>query len=170
LHRVLDMGGRDTKIDIQLGACSLRPMDCALAEELAPALVAIDPWATLKFPASRFITFFTNEDPALRRLAVFVDNTLAGVVCIRQPWLAGPYLNLLAVLPVFQGLHLGREILGWFEAQATANDRWLWIVCSTFNIRAYDFYRAHGYESAATLTQLISDSSDEFLMRKRVVV
>lgn len=155
-------------MNIQLCNCTLRPIDQALAEKLAPALTAIDPWATLKFQTSRFVTFLTNEDPALRRYAAFVDDKLAGIICIRQPWLLGPYLNLLAVLPEFQGMRLGHEMLCWFETHVTSVERWFWIVCSTFNTRAYDFYKAHGYEAAATLTQLISDSSDDFLMRKRI--
>jgi diamine N-acetyltransferase len=156
-------------LKVQLGAFELRPIDHALAEKLGPALAAIDPWTTLNFPASRFIAFFTREDPALRRFVAFVNDETVGVVCVRHPWLGGPYLQLLAVLPAFQGMQLGRKMLGWFEAQTTVEDKWLWLCCSTFNTRAFDFYRAHGYEKVATLTGVIVDNSDDFLMRKRVI-
>ena len=157
----------DRQTDAPTPAFELRPIDGALGEFLGPALAAIEPWSVIAWPASRLTAFLTADDPALRRFAVMVGQTPAGVIAVRRPWLFGSYLQLLAVLPPHQGMGLGAKLLEWFETQAAPTDRWLWLCCSTFNTRAAGFYQAHGYETAATLSDLLMDGMNEFLMRKR---
>jgi diamine N-acetyltransferase len=144
-------------------------VDQALGETLGAAIAAIEPWSVINFPARHLVAFLTGEDPALRRMAAIIDGHPAGVAGVRMRWLRGPYLQLLAVLPEYQGQGLGAELLRWFEAQATEGDRWFWLCCSTFNTRAFSFYEAHGYQKVAVLPELLVDGSDEFLMRKRRV-
>jgi ribosomal protein S18 acetylase RimI-like enzyme len=153
--------------DTRPPAFELRAIDGALADYLGPALAAIEPWSVIAYPANRMTAFLAAEDPALRRFAVMVGETPAGAVAIRRPWLCGSYLQLLAVLPSYQGLGLGSRLIRWFEEQAVPPDRWLWLCCSAFNTRAAAFYQMHGYETAATLPDLLIDGMNEFLMRKR---
>lgn len=147
----------------------LCPVNRAMGEALGPAIAAMPPWSTVDYPAANLTAFLINEAPALRRFAAMIGNKPAGVVCVRSPWLRGPYLQLLAVLPPYQTLGIGAALLQWFEEQATSGDRWHWLCCSTFNARALAFYEAHGYETITTLTGLLQDGVDEFLMRKRNV-
>ena len=80
-----------------------------------------------------------------------------------------PYLQLLAVLPEFQGRNLGLRLLQWMEFEARgAEARQLWLCVSTFNTRAQAFYQRFGFEAVAVLDKLASDASDELLMRKRL--
>ncbi len=151
----------------QTPAFELHAIDGALAEYLGYALVAIEPWSVIAYPASRMTAFLAADAPGLKRFAVMVEETPAGVVAVRRPWLYGPYLQLLAVLPPYQGGGLGGRLLGWFEEQAAPPDRWLWLCCSTFNTRAAGFYQAHGYETAATFSDLLMDGMNEYLMCKR---
>ncbi len=157
----------NSRTDAQTPAFELRDIDGSLAEHLGYALTAIEPWSAIAYPASRMTAFLTADDPGVRRFAVMVGETPAGAVAVRRPWLYGSYLQLLAVLPPFQGQGLGGKLLGWFEEQAAPPDRWLWLCCSTFNTRAALFYRSYGYETAATLSDLLMDGMNEFLMRKR---
>jgi GNAT superfamily N-acetyltransferase len=88
-------------------------------------------------------------------------------VSVRSPWLKGPYLELLALLPKAQGQGIGANILAWFEQEALkAGARNLWVCASLFNTRALRFYERHGFEQAATLPGLVADGYDEILLRK----
>jgi diamine N-acetyltransferase len=88
-------------------------------------------------------------------------------VSIRSPWLKGPYLELLAILPEFQGNRLGAGILAWFEREALRLEaRNLWVRAASFNARALRFYEGHGFRPAATLSGLVAEGYDEILLRK----
>ena len=84
-----------------------------------------------------------------------------------HPWLKGPYPELLAMLPPFQGRGVGSEILAWFEQVAlTHAARNLWVCASSFNARAIEFYKRQGFRVAATLPGLVVEGCDEILLRK----
>ena len=147
---------------------SLRPITDELAAFLGPAIACIEPWSQIHYPASRLTAFFTAEDPALSRHAVFVSDEPAGVIAVRNPWLNGPYLQLLALLPPFQGQSFGAGLLAWFEGTASPHNRWVWLCHSSFNTRAGAFYARHGFEAVTELRDLLIDGTDEILMRKRI--
>jgi GNAT superfamily N-acetyltransferase len=147
---------------------SLLPMTTELAGLLGPAVAGIEPWSRINYPASSMTAFLAAEDAALIRMAVFADDTPAGVIAVRRPWLHGPYLQLLALLPPFQSQGFGRVLLGWFEQQAHPQNRWLWLCYSSFNTRAGTFYARHGFERVAGLPDLLADGLEEVLMRKRI--
>jgi GNAT superfamily N-acetyltransferase len=157
------------KIGPSAPAFELFAMTPELAEVLGPAIAGIEPWTTFSYPPEHMIAFLKNDDPALLRQAVFVDGAPAGVVAVRERWLRGPYLQLLALMPPYQGQGLGRALLEWYAQQAGPNDRWLWLCCSAFNARANAFYQRHGYEQIAVLPDQIVDGMNELLLRKRIV-
>jgi GNAT superfamily N-acetyltransferase len=146
--------------------CAVTP---ELADVLGPAIAGIKPWTSLNFPSELMTAFLKNEDPALHRQAVFVDGAPAGVVAVRERWLRGPYLQLLALLPPYQGQGLGAALLEWYAQQAGPHERWLWLCCSMFNTRALAFYQRHGYEQIAVLPDQIVDGMNELLLRKRIL-
>jgi len=155
----------DTILDDRL---NLRAMTPELAAHLGPAIAAIEPWSRMNYPAASLTAFLCGEDPALTRMAVFAGDVPAGVIAVRSPWLHGPYLQLLALLPPFQDQGFGAVLLGWFERQASPRNRWLWLCYSSFNVRAGAFYARHGFETVAGLPDLLDDGMEEVLMRKRI--
>jgi GNAT superfamily N-acetyltransferase len=156
--------------DISLArGLTLRPMTEELAGLLGPAVANIEPWSQINYPASNLAYFLTADDPALSRHAALIEGEPAGVIAIRSPWLHGPYLQLLAVLPPFQNQGFGGILLKWFETRASPRNRWLWLCHSSFNKRAGAFYSRRGFEVVTALTDLMSDGGDdEILMRKRI--
>ena len=90
---------------------------------------------------------------------------LAGAMTVRWPWLHGPYLELLAVLPEAQGRGLGGALLGWLIAQVPSS-RNLWVAVSAFNTGARRFYARHGFVEVGTVPGLVRDGFDEILLRK----
>lgn len=137
---------------------------------LAEACAAIDPWARMAYPVDGLRRFFLRPDPATYRYVVHIDHVLAGGVVVRHPWLKGPYLEFLAILPDHQGNGTGGAILDWFENEAANPDRNLWVLASDFNARALAFYQRHGFEPAAPLPDLAAEGFTEILLRKRLAI
>ena len=105
----------------------------------------------------------------MNRFEILADGELAGIVTIQYPFLHGPYLQLLAILPAYQGQKLGLRVLQWMEAEARAEEaRQLWLCVSTFNAGARVFYERFGFTPVTVLEKLASDATDELLMRKRL--
>lgn len=139
----------------------LTPEDIAV---LAPALAVLDPWRRLGFTASGLAGYLGRDDPALTRVVVEQDGAVMAVLALRQPWLRGPAIELLAVLPAGQGGGLGRGLVQWAAAQGGDN---LWACVSAFNHSARAFYARAGFTEITALADLIVAGSDEILLRFR---
>jgi diamine N-acetyltransferase len=148
-----------------LRSCSLRPLPPDLALPAARQLVGLDPWQTLGYRAESLAHYLQRSDASLYKFLVLAAGQSAGVVCCRYPWLFGPFLELLAVYPQFQGQGVGREIIGWLENQPGAYTN-IWTTVSTFNVRAMNFYTKHGYREVGQLTDLVRAGYDEIFLRK----
>jgi ribosomal protein S18 acetylase RimI-like enzyme len=152
-----------------LGEAALRPLGAENAARLGTALAAMPPWSVIGWPAERLTRSLMSEQPAMRRFELIAGGALAGMAAIQHPFLHGPYLQLLAILPGFQGSNLGLRALEWMETQARIEEaRQLWLCVSSFNSRAKAFYERFGFEAVAILDKLASDRSDEIFMRKRL--
>jgi len=149
-----------------LSTCSLRRVKRSEAQDLAATLVTMDPWRTLDYQADALALYLSRPDPTLLRFTIHSSRQLAGVLCLRYPWLKGIYLELLALFPPHQGLGLGREIMTWTEARARPQTKNFWVTVSSFNHRARRFYKELGFAEVACLQNLIKEGYDEFLLRK----
>lgn len=147
----------------------LAPMTHDAAARLAPVIATIGPWAHYNFaPADMQASLLISGDGAIR-YQLTCDTAPAGVVIIRSPWLAGPYLQILAVLPELQGSGAGSTVLDWYEATAmSARMRNVWLCVSGFNVDAQRFYERYGYTLVGHLKDLMRDGDDELLMRKNL--
>jgi GNAT superfamily N-acetyltransferase len=152
---------------IELAGARLIPLDPACCPALAEAIVAMPPWSVMRYPADGMARFLASSADGAWRYLVEADGTQAGAVSVRHPWLKGPYLELLALLPAFQSRGIGAEIMRWFEQEgARAEARNLWVCASGFNDRALKFYQRHGFTQAASLPGLVGDGYTEILLRK----
>lgn len=150
-------------------ALTLSPFTPGAADILGPATAAIvGPWAHYGFDSRNMAAVFKSSSDGASRYQLEYGGELAGAVVITSPWLSGPYLQMLAILPAHQNQGIGATILVWFESEARGHFRNLWLCVSGFNIGAQCFYQAHGYERTATLDGLMRDDDDELLMRKRI--
>ena len=152
---------------IELQRARLVPLDPTCCLSLAQAIVAIPPWSTMNYPAGAMAAFLASSADGAYRYLIEAGGEPAGAVSIRHPWLKGPYLELLALLPLFQNQGIGAEILGWFEGEGLRTEaRNLWVCASGFNERALHFYQRHGFSQAAALPGLVADGYTEILLRK----
>lgn len=141
-----------------------RPLADADIATVAPALAAMDPWLTLGYTAAGLAAYLGRDDAALTRMVVERGGAPAAVLALRRPWLRGPYVELLAVLPAGRGLGLGRQLVGWAAGQGGGN---LWACVSAFNHTARAFYARAGFVEVATLPDLVVDGAEEILLRRR---
>jgi GNAT superfamily N-acetyltransferase len=152
---------------IELSRARLVPLEAAACATLARAITAMPPWSVVSYPAETLARTLAVSFNGVFRYRIEVEGVTAGAVSVRSPWLKGPYLELLAVLPAFQGRGIGAAFLAWFEAEAAEQAaRNLWVCASSFNKRALRFYERHGFQPAATLPGLVADGYDEILLRK----
>lgn len=147
---------------------TLEPIRAGEADALGAAFAAIDPWAAYGMTPARLGGFFAKEDVDCRRWSIRSDGRLVGAVVVTFPWLHGPYLQFLGLMPGHQGSGAGAAVLDWMEREAGPATRNLWLCVSGINTRARAFYERHGYRHAATLDALVADGMDELLMRKRL--
>ena len=154
----------------QLPHATLRMLDRDQADALAQSLVRMDPWLTLGYSRAALREYLEREDPGLHRYALEYEATLAGTLCVRYPWLLGPYVELLVVLPTSQGRGLGREVLLWLEQEVLSASKNLWALVSAFNSRARRFYRLCGYVEVVEIPDLVKEGFNEVLLRKSLDV
>lgn len=148
---------------------TLAPMTFDAAAALAPEIAGIGPWAHYNFaPAALQASLLLTGDGAIR-YQLSCDAVPVGVVIIRSPWLAGPYLQILAIVPALQGSGAGTAVLKWYEDTAlTARMRNVWLCVSGFNVDAQRFYERYGYSLIGHLPDLMRDGDDELLLRKNL--
>lgn len=152
-----------------LDGCQLSmPLTEPQAAAVAGVLAASEPWATLKFSAPALAKYLTREDAALRRYLVSVEGQPAGVICVRHPWLRGPYIELLGMFPEHRGKGLGKQVLAWAENEARREAKNLWVVASSFNHPALAFYQRLGFHPIGPIAGLVTPEHDEILLRKRL--
>ena len=125
-----------------------------------------EPWASLKFSVTALASYLTRDDAALRRYTISVDDNLAGVICVRYPWLRGPYIELLGVSPKHRGKGIGKQVLAWAETEARREAKNLWVVTSSFNHQALKLYLSLGFTPIGPIQGLVVPEHDEILLRK----
>jgi len=145
---------------------ALLPITAAAADRLGAAIAQIGPWAHYAIAGAALAEGLRSAVTASYQIECAGES--AGAVVIRPAWLIGPYLQMLAVLPAFQGQGIGTRVVAWFEAEARLKGRYAWLCVSAFNPGAQRLYRTHGFEVVATLSDLVRDGDDELLMRKRL--
>ena len=96
-----------------------------------------------------------------------MSEETAGVVCVRYPWLRGPYLELLAVFPPHQGKNMGREIVAWMKDECCGVSNNIWTTVSSFNAPALSFYKNIGFIEIAQLPDLVAGGFSEILLQKK---
>jgi len=151
-----------------LTTCTLRRIENGdrAVPKASEMLATMDPWLTLGYSSENLLKLLRRKDSALSRYWVLLSQEPAGVVCVRNPWLRGPYLELLAVFSPYQNMGIGSQIMRWIEEQARPKSGNVWVLVSSFNGRARKFYRSNGFYEITTLPDLVKPGYDEILLRK----
>jgi GNAT superfamily N-acetyltransferase len=132
------------------------------AETIAAACVTFDPYRRLGYRAATLAGYLTRPDPALDRYAIETGGCVIGVLALRRPWLRGPLIEMLALLPEAQGRGHGTAILDRCKSEAGKN---LWATVSAFHQPARRFYAKAGFDELCALPGLIQEGEEEILLR-----
>jgi len=93
---------------------------------------------------------------------------LSGFILVAPYGLAGsPYIASIAVADEARGQGVGSELLR-FAEQHFAGREHLFLLVSSFNLRAQQFYRRHGYEFVGELKDYIVTGQSELILHKRL--
>jgi diamine N-acetyltransferase len=144
-----------------LGLCPLYDAVVAAGE-----LVSIDPWERLGFDQGALERYLTRLDPCLYRYTIEHNGRSSGLICIRYPWLRGPYIELFAVFPKAQRKGIGGAVIDWVDKLALGREKNLWVAVSSFNEAARRFYEGKGFRYLADIPDLVRAGEAEILMRK----
>lgn len=151
------------------GAVRLAPLLAAAdAAAIAAMLVNLDPWRTLGYRSDQLTRYLLRADPALHRFRILDREALIGVLCVRYPWLRGPYIELVGITPQARGSGLGSAIVGWVETEVLGEAGNLWACVSAGNQAARHFYAGRGFCEIAPIDDLVSRGHAEILLRKRL--
>lgn len=152
-----------------LAVCRLEALDAGRdGAAMGAMLVGLSPWRELGYSAAGLAAYLGRTDPALHRFRIAAAGTTAGVLCIRHPWLRGPYIELVCVFPPHQGRGIGDALVSWLEARTGGAERNLWAVVSADNAGARRFYARLGFREVAPLANLVREGCDEILLRKGI--
>jgi ribosomal protein S18 acetylase RimI-like enzyme len=146
---------------------AIEPHEC---DRLGEIFAGMPPWSHYPIPASALAALFRPGSDGGIRLAVR-DGAGApcGVMLLRHPWLAGPYLQFLGIEEAHQGMGLGSALIEWMIEEARrAGARNAWVAHSAGNAGAERLYRRHGFRLVAELDDLLQAGFDEVLMRLRL--
>jgi len=149
-----------------LDTCLLERLEEADARPLAKILLSNEPWLTFHSTLDGIQRYFLRRDPGLWRFTARFDGEPGGVVCVRHPWLFGPYLELIALDRPYQRQGVGRDIVRWMERQAKPVSANIWTLVSAFNEHAQRFYAGLGFEEIVPIRDLVIAGHVEILMRK----
>lgn len=168
LHPIARLAIRDDGVvTLSRIVAPLPPND---ADAIAAAIVAMDPWHRYGFPRERLRGFLSPADESAPRYLMTVGAEPVGLMALKLGWMFGSYLNILAVLPAWQGRGIGSAALQFIEAEARRRgERNQFVVTSAFNAAGLQLYTRHGFAPIAEMPGLIDDSETEILMRKRLV-
>lgn len=161
------MNFQNTKI-ILTRCCLCPALTLTDADCLSLAFAQSEPWRTLGIAADSLKSYLLREDAHLQRYVLRVEGETAGVLCVRYPWLRGPYVELFGLLPAFRQQGIGTDVLSWLEQEAKQQHKNIWLLASCFNQPALQFYHRYGFETVARIDGLVHSDYDEFLLRKRL--
>jgi ribosomal protein S18 acetylase RimI-like enzyme len=91
---------------------------------------------------------------------------VAGIAVVRQKFLLGDYLELLAVADWARGKGLGARLLSHVETTVFARAKNLFACVSDFNEQGRQFYKKQGYQEIGPMPNFLIPGSAEILLRK----
>jgi [ribosomal protein S18]-alanine N-acetyltransferase len=144
----------------------IRPYSPSDREAVIRMLAGSDPWKRLGYTDVHWERFFNPLPEGRDGFVVEQGGTVVGLALIRQRFLLGDYLELLAIEPAAQGHGLGGKLLTYLESLVFARVNNLFVCVSDFNAAARRFYRRHGYQEIGPMPNFLIPGTAEILLRK----
>jgi ribosomal protein S18 acetylase RimI-like enzyme len=135
-------------------------------EWCARVMTSSEPWITLCRNLEECRA--TLVRPGIELFVARDEDLPAGFVLVAPYGLAGsPYIASIAVEAEARGKGIGSQLLR-FAEEHFADRGHLFLLVSSFNHRAQNLYRRHGYEFAGELKDYIVPGQSELILHKRL--
>lgn len=144
----------------------VRPMTAEDRAAVIELLADSDPWKRLGYQANDWDIYFTPLPQGRDSYVVDQNGRVAGIAVVRQKFLLGDYLELLAVADWARGRGLGERLLVHVESTVFARTKNLFACVSDFNDRARHFYKQQGYKEIGPMPNFLIPGKAEILLRK----
>lgn len=127
-----------------------------------------EPWITLQRDLEGCRQVLKRPGTELFTARDLGTNRLLGFILLAAHGLAGsPYIASIAVAPEAQGGGVGSELMA-FTEQRYRDRSHLFLLVSSFNPRAQEFYRRHGFQFVGELKDYIVPGHSELIFHKRL--
>lgn len=146
----------------------IRNMEPGDRAAIVHLLGASDPWRTLGYTSTDWNRIFCPVPQDRDCYVVETVGQVAGVAIVKQKFLLGDYLELLAVAESARHKGLGAQLLLYIEELVFGRTQNLFVCVSDFNEPAKGFYRKHGYQEIGPMPNFLIAGSAEILLRKTV--
>ena len=135
-------------------------------EPIVAMLAASDPWRRLGYDAETWESVLALPLRGRESHVVERAGRPVALALVKPRFLAGDYLEVLAVHEDERGHGIGSRLLAHLEEIAFARGRNVFVCVADFNSRARSFYERHGYREIGPIPDLLSAGSAEILLRK----
>lgn len=148
------------------GEPTLRSYAAGDHDVVVDLLTRSEPWSRLGYDAATWDAVLALPLRGRESHVIERGGRAAGIALVKPRFLAGDYLEVLAVPEADRGQGLGGRLLAHVEDVAFARGRNVFVCVSDFNTRARAFYARHGYVEVGPLDDLLVRGSAEILLRK----
>lgn len=145
---------------------AIRPLETRDVRALTALLASSEPWLTLGYAAGDWRRLLRGPLANRDAWVIAEEKRARGIAIVRHGFLAGDYLELLAIDAHGRHRGLGARLLAHCERDVLARAANLFVCVSDFNDGARRFYRRHGYRQVGRLDDLLIAGSAELLLRK----
>ena len=145
---------------------SIRPYVQTDRDAVVQMLADSDPWKRLGYTSSDWNRLFETGPQGRDAFVIEAAQAIVGLALLRQRFMLGDYLELLAVAPSSQGKGFGSILLNHLEQIVFQRTKNLFVCVSDFNAAARRFYARHGYQEIGPIPNFLIPGSSELLLRK----
>ncbi len=137
-------------------------------EWCAGLMASSEPWITLRRDVDASRRVLSRPGTELFVARDERGGVPVGFVLVAAYGLAGsPYIASIAVAPASQDHGIGSQLIK-FTEQRYRDRAHLFLLVSSFNPRAQQFYRRHGFEFVGELKDYIVPHHSELIFHKRI--
>lgn len=144
----------------------IRPMTADDRTTVVELLAVSEPWKRLGYTETDWNRIFSPTPQDRDCYVVDLAGQIVGVAIVKQKFLLGDYLELLAVAECARQKGTGSQLLEHIERLVFERTKNLFACVSDFNTRARTFYRRHGFQEIGPMPNFLIPGSAELLLRK----
>lgn len=133
----------------------------------ARLMASSDPWVTFRRDFLACRGTLTRPGTELFMARRDAGASLGFILLAPYGFAAAPYIACFAAAAEARGKGVGSQLLAFAEHRYRDRGH-LFLLVSSFNVRAQDFYRRHGFNFVAELKDYIIPGYSEFIFHKRL--